>query len=458
MSEHPFTRWHPHPDLGLERAIATADASALDLLLRHPRIHSDRYAHLRVLDRLHALQPRNQAVRAGWVQAMLLSNRPAQVWAVSRHWSYDGEIDPAFALIAAQVAQVMGESAEARGRYRRLLEQQPSMVDAWQKYFDFEEVAAVTDADIAQVESLHRHPSNAYVREKAGFALAGHYARPSPGRAFLLANEAHQLKRERLGSWSADVVAHKLEADRQRLPLPSSDSGLLRPVFVVGLPRSGTTLLTGLLDSHSKIAGLGEQNLIPSLADTACRNPLETDPRLSVFVGDWYRAAVGDIANDARVAVDKLPANVEHVGLILSMLPDAIVVHLEREFADCAMSIHFRDFEFGCRYGDRASDLACYAHQVSSHVQHWKNIAPDRVLSLRYEAIVEDPQAATAPLLSAVGLSWEAGMLDFWRRGQQVATFSEGQVRRPLNAGSIGSWRRFLPEAGDHLRALGVHV
>ena len=450
--------WHPHPDARLEAAIAPADPPALEALLRRPAVRSDRYAHLRAIDRLHQLRPEDPSVLAGWVQAMLLSNRPAAVWAVARHWPLRLWDDPAWTLLAAQVAQVMGEADDARIRYRHLVEQYPGMVDAWQKYLDFEDPARVEAGDLARVEVLFQYAGDPYVREKAAFALAGQCSQQSPGRAFLLASEAHRLKRRRVGAWDADTTAHRLETDRRWRPLPDSDGSAPRPIFVVGLPRSGTTLLTRMLGSHSQVAGLGEQNLVPTLATLACRDPMNTDPRLPTFVQAWYRAAVGDLAGGARAVVDKLPANVEYTGLILAMFPDALVVHLQRELADCAMSIHLRDFEFGCLYADDPHDLAWYADQLGIHAQYWLKAAPGRILELRYEALVEDPYVALAPILAAAGLQWEPGMLDFWHSGEQIGTFSESQVRQPLHANSIGAWRRFLPEAGDHLRVLGVTV
>lgn len=433
-----------------------ADVHDLDLLLRHPAVRVDRFAHLRILDRLHHLRPGDPAILDGWIQSMLLSNRPAPVWDVVRHWPHEPGNNPAQALIAAQVAQVMGQADEARTRYRCLIKQHPDMVDAWQKYVDFESADRLDEADIAHLEAMLAPTRDAYVREKASFTLASYHEKTSPGRAFLLADEAHRLKRQRIGAWDVSTVTQRLEMDRRRLPLPASSAALPQPIFVVGLPRSGTTLLTRLLGSHSQACGLGEQNLIASLALTACRDPSNRDPRLAAFVQAWYRAAVGDLADGARVAVDKLPANVEYIGLILSMFPDALIVPMQRDLADCAMSMHLRDFEFGCLYADSAEDLSTYAAQVDVHIRYWANAAPERVLPMRYEALVTNPRGALEPLLMATGLSWEDEMLDFWRDDEQIATFSESQVRQPIHDHSIGSWRRFLPEAGHYLRTLGV--
>lgn len=451
--------WHPHPDARLEAQITGADAADLLGLLRHPAVRVDRYAHLRVLDRLHALRPDDPQLLAAWAQSMLLSNRPAPVWEVARHWPYrERDVDPAWTLLAAQVAQVMGEHEEARARYRHLLEAHPGMVDAWQKYLEFERPGRVAAEALARVEAMYRDSPDPYVREKAAFALAACQATQAPGRAFLLAAEAHRLKRARLGPWDAAASARRMELDRRRRPLPAGEGPAPRPLFVVGLPRSGTTLLTRMLGSHPQVAGLGEQNLVPSLAGTACRDPHDADPRLAAFVQAWYRAATGDLAAGARAVVDKLPANIEYAGLILAMFPDALVVHLERDLADCAMSIHLRDFEFGCLYADDPADLAIYAGQVREQARHWREAAPERVFTLRYEDLVADPRGTLAPLLAAAGLEWEPAMLDFWRRGEQIATYSEAQVRSPLNDRSIGAWRRFLPEAAAHLRTLGITV
>lgn len=458
MTANTPTIWHPHPDARLEKVIATAPPSGLKALLQHPLARNDRYAHLRAIDRLHQLMPEDPAILAGWAQAMLLSNRPGPVWAVASEWPYGVDSDPSWVLLAAQVAQVMGESGEARARYRHLIETHPDMVDAWQKYLDFEDPDRLQSADIAQVETLHQNTANSYAREKAAFALAGYHSHKSPGLAFRLASEAHLLKRKRLGGWQAGQLTQRLDMDRDRHALPAAGSSSLQPVFVVGLPRSGTTLLTRLLGSHSSISGLGEQNLIPTLAATGVLDHQNIDARHSDFAGAWYRAAIGDLAGSATTVVDKLPANIEYVGLILSIFPDARIIHLERDLADSAMSIHLRDFEYGCLYSDDPGDLAIYASKVRAHIGHWMKKAPQRVLSLRYESLVDDPYTAMAPILDALNLAWEPGMLDFWRRDEQIGTYSESQVRRPLYKNSIGNWRRFLPEAENHLRKLGIQA
>lgn len=450
------TDWRAHPDARLEQLISTSAPAGLEALLRQPTVSADRYAHLRVLDRLRRLQPGNSELCVAWAQAMLMSNRPVLVWEVAKAWPMDGSLDAAWILMAAQVAQVVGEREEARLRYRWLVEQHPQWVDAWQKYVEFEAPDQLTEDELAKVRALYSNPPDSYTHEKAAFALAGIISQTEPGKGFLLAEEAHQLKRKRLGSWSAAQVRQRLMHDRLWTPLVEDSGVAPRPLFVVGLPRSGTTLLTRMLGSHSRAAGLGEQNLIPSLAATVGRDPHQMDPRLPAFVQRWYRAAIGDIAGDAALVIDKLPANIEYIGLILAMFPDALIVHLERDLADCALSIYLRDFEFGCLYADSPEDLAHYATMIQTHWRYWQDRVPQRLFHLHYETLIKDPQTVLGPVLAGAGLVWEEQMLEFWRRDEQIATFSESQTRQPLNQKGIGRWRHSLPEAAEFFRTLGV--
>lgn len=454
----PETDWWPHPDAELERMFALGQASQLQRLFRHPRVAPDPYARLRILDRLHDVVPDHATIEMAWMQAMLLGNRPTPVWQTTRHWS-SAEADLARLLLAAQVAQVMGKTKEARQRYLDMLQRFPGSVDAWQKYIEFERPERLPFSHPDPLERLYCEAISDYEQEKAAFALARYWQERQPGLGFRFASEAHALKRRRTGRWDRYGKQQILDSDRRWQPQPAPPAPTHpRPLFVVGLPRSGTTLLSSVLAAHSAIANVGEQNLIPSLAAGPCRMPGAPDPRLRGFVQAWYRAAVGDMAGSADVVVDKLPGNAEHCGLILSMLPDAVIVHIERALPDCALSIHLHDFEFGCRYADNAADLAAYAALLSIHLAHWRSLAPDRVLHIRFEDLVTNAEQTLAPVMAALGLAWEPAMLDFWQRRDKIGTYSEAQVRRPLNRDGIGSWRRFLPDAKPFFEALGIQA
>ncbi|MBX3602599.1 MAG: sulfotransferase [Rubrivivax sp.] len=450
-----FIDWGAHPDPEIEQLVRTGAEHALLEALRTPRVGVDPFAQLLLFDRLRALRPGDANLLATWMPAMLMTNRPAPVHAITRHWPADRGPAPPWRLIAAQVAQTMGDRDEARRRYQALLAACPDMIDAWQKYFEFESAERLQPDAIARVRTMLAGDADPYVREKAAFALAAATKGTDPLQAFRLATAAHALKRQRQGAWSRGELESRLAADRACTPQDVGPAPGPRPVFVVGLPRSGTTLLERMLGSHSCIAGVGEQPLLASWAARRAAMGTAATPG-AAYAAAWYKAALHDLAGGAQVVVDKLPANAEHVGLILATFADALVLWLERDLADCAMSIHLHDFEAGLRYADDVHDLAAYAGLLYRHLQGWRERAPERVLHLRYEDLLDDPARALEPLLSRTGLQWESSMLDFWQRDEQSATFSEAQVRRPVNRDAVGAWRRYLPDAEAFVRALGV--
>ena len=460
LQTEPSIPWHPHPDAALEAVLCSANAEQLQQLLRQPRVAADPYASLRCLDRLRQMAPGNVPVLQHWQQAMLRANRPGPVWAVlsARHDDPAGQLHGDELMLVAQVAQAVGQTDTARACYQALTRQFPHSVDVWQKYVEFESPAHHPEALEATLQDLADGAGNDYGREKALFTLASYWRRRDPQRAFVCADQAHELKWRRLGPWDRDGFLQALAIDRQRQPLPLATDAdareAARPVFIVGLPRSGTTLLSSLLASHPRIANAGEQGLIPVLARGPCRQPLADNEPLRQFSRAWYLAAVADLAGDADAVIDKLPANVQYAGLILELFPDALLIHIRRQRLDCALSIYLHDFEYGQPYANRAQDLAAYAGAIDGHMAAIAEQAPGRCFTIDYEALVDQPETLLTPILTALGLDWQPAMLEFWRRGTQVATYSDQQVRQPLNRQGINTWPRYRPAADAFLREL----
>lgn len=454
----PTRRWGTHPDPGLEAMVERGSAQALGQALATPGVQADPYARLRLLDALCRRAPWHAEAEWAWLQAMMMGNRPDGAWTHAKAWPVDASIGFPRLFLAAQLAQVAAPAREARRRYLHLLDAFPGEVDGWQKALEFDPLLPVPGMALARFEAFLGDDAQPYEREKAGFGMAARLLADAPVDAFIHAANAQALKRQRLGRWQPDALGRRLAADASAVfvsePAPTP-AGRARPVFVVGLPRSGTTLLAALLSAHSGIANLGEQNLVPALAAGPAREALLAGRGGGLFA-DWYRAATQDLALGAGVSVDKLPENAEHVGLILATFPDALVLHIERGLADSAVSMHLRDFELSAAYACDPVALGDYARLLMGHLERLRSRAPGRVLHLRFEDLVVTPRAVLAPVLSALGLPWEERVLSFWRDHQQVATFSAQQVRSPLNARGRGAWRRFMPAAAGFLRDVGV--
>lgn len=445
--QQPDPPWAAHPDPGTEARLAGGTPAELRALLSEPAFRHDPYARLRALDALRASGATDPRLLGAWLQAMLLGNRPLRAWSATGHWPRDARTPVDAQLLAAQVARAVGRGDETRARFQDVLRREPHWVDALQKYVEFERAEAVPAAARTALERILVAGRTAYDREKAGFALSRLLIAENPQRAFALAADAQAAKRARLGPWDRHALAARLAADAAHEPRPASPSAA-REVFIVGLPRSGTTLLASLLGAHPAIANLGEQDLLPALAASPPESPQ------AMAAPDWYRAATADLANGRPVLVDKLPANAEHAGFALARFPGALVVHLERDLDDCAVSIHMHDFETGNGFASDGADLGGCARAIRAHLAGLRERAGERVVHMRFEDLARSPEDSLRPLLARLGLDWDPSIPGFWRGEVQTATFSESQVRQPVHTRSIGSARRFLPAAAGFLAAV----
>lgn len=238
------------------------------------------------------------------------------------------------------------------------------------------------------------------------------------------------------------------------------------PIFVVGMPRTGTTLVDRILSSHRDVGAAGELQAMPlavkQLAGTPSRRVI--DPETVAAGGGIDPAALGAAylarASHHRPAgtprfTDKLPANFLYVGHILRALPQARIVCLRRNAMDTIWSNYKNLFASQSAYYAYSCDLmdtARYYARFDRLMALWESIWPGRVLQLSYEGLVADQEGQTRRLLEHCGLDWDEACLSFHRNTSAVATPSAAQVRRPINADGIGKWRSYA-EALEPARA-----
>ena len=267
---------------------------------------------------------------------------------------------------------------------------------------------------------------------------------------------------------SSDAIAAAVAA--AAFP-PAADSAN-GPIFVVGMPRSGTTVVDRILSGHPRCRSLGEPMHVAGIAKRASGSTsraLLDAPMLELLrreslapLGDVYRALAGEPPEgDTRRTVDKMHLNVLLVGHIMAMLPDARVVCLVRDPLDTVASNFRQLFEFDSpiyRYSLDIEDTARFVIAFRALERLWGQRFPDRFLSVEYEDLVRDPRAGAARLLDFCGLDWDEACLHIDRNRSAVTTASAVQVRQPINSGSIGAWRcyaRQLEPARRLLHAAG---
>ncbi len=245
--------------------------------------------------------------------------------------------------------------------------------------------------------------------------------------------------------------------DRNALAAPAH-SGLAseRPVFVVGMPRSGTSLTEQILASHPQIHGAGELLYWIFAADAERAASSERRAATIAELGRTYLEGLEAQAPDAARVVDKLPVNFKNLGLIHAALPGARFIHLERNPLDTCLSIYFQGFSAAHSYATDFGDLAHYYHEYRRLMAHWRAVLPlQTLLEVRYEDLVDDPEGWSRRMLTHVGLPWDPRCLEFHRTDRPVLTASNWQVRQPMNRSSVGRWRRYERFMGSLREALG---
>ena len=265
-------------------------------------------------------------------------------------------------------------------------------------------------------------------------------------------NEAAMLQRfERI----RNVFTPELLHEKRGLGEPTTV-----PVFIVGMPRSGTTLIEQILVSHPRVFGAGErQEFSEGVAKIRAPNgqgypeavptlPSEQLRRL----GQTYLNSVQSMAPRAERITDKMPENFRFLGLIHLALPNAHIIHASRDPRDVALSCFSIDFaEDHLPFTYDLSELGRYIRAYQVLMEHWRKVLPARViLNVQYEELVEDLEKGARRIVAHCGLEWDDACLDFHRTERVVQTASATQVRRPIYRTSVGRWREY----GDLLKPL----
>lgn len=238
--------------------------------------------------------------------------------------------------------------------------------------------------------------------------------------------------------------------------LRSGGLGSERPVFVVGMPRSGTSLTEQILASHPEVHGAGELLYWIFAADAERAATAEKRAATIAGLGRAYLEGLAAQAPAASRVVDKLPVNFRNIGLIHAALPGARFIHVERNALDTCLSIYFQGFSAAHLYATDFGDLAHYYREYRRLMAHWRAVLPPQtLLEVRYEDLVDDPEGWSRRMLAHIGLPWDPRCLEFHRTHRPVLTASNWQVRQPISKSSVDRWRRYERFIGPLREALG---
>jgi hypothetical protein len=234
------------------------------------------------------------------------------------------------------------------------------------------------------------------------------------------------------------------------------------PIFIVGMPRSGTTLIEQILASHPQVIGAGELNALRNAAERLGPLPeafAGLTPQAATQVGRDYLAHVTPLARGRAHVVDKMPGNFLHAGLIAAALPGARIIHSRRDAVDTCLSCYSKLFSGEQPFAYDFGELGRFHRGYEALMAHWRTLLPPECfIEIDYEEVVDDLEGQARRLIAFLGLPWDEACLNFHQSRRVVRTASMNQVRQPIYRGSKGRWRQYAGHLQPLLAALGIEA
>jgi len=375
-------------------------------------------------------------------------------------------------LSAAHALKTLGRQPEAIEAYRAAAAARPAFGDAYWSLANLK-TYRFTDQEIARMRAQEARPEAALVdRYHLCFALGKAFEdREDYGESFHYYARGNHLKRaecrydpeqmERSLRLQASICTRELLTSRAGSGCQRAD-----PIFIVGLPRAGSTLLEQILASHSQVEGTMELAEIPRLAlrlsgrehqHAASRYPAvlrELDAEQLQRFGEKYLADTQVYRRGKPFFIDKMPNNFRHIGLIHLILPNARIIDARREPMACCFSNFKQLFATGQEFTYSLEDIARYYRNYLELMAHWDAALPGRILRVQHEDLVEDLEGNVRRLLAFCGLEFEPQCVQFHETERSIRTASSEQVRQPIFRQGLDQWRHFEPWLGPLQRAL----
>jgi tetratricopeptide (TPR) repeat protein len=361
-------------------------------------------------------------------------------------------IDPkltASMAVLAELSADQGKFAEAEKLFRRAISIKPETAEAW---VGISRLRKMTPGDAAWVAQAQQVAARALPPRKEvllRYAIGKYFDDVKDfEQAFANYRRANELTRgyrtgydRRQLTQAIDLIIRRY--DREWIRRARIDANVsARPVFIVGMIRSGTTLAEQILASHRSVFGAGELMFWNTAAAGEAGEPVD-DGMLAALAAGYLRL-LEDLSADALRVVDKMPGNFLHLGLIHAALPHAHTIHMRRNPIDTCLSIYFQHFESFHSYATDLEDLAHYYAEYLRLMKHWRASLPaGAMLDVHYEALVQDQAACSRSMLEFIGLPWDAQCIDFHRTSRSVITASKWQVRQKISASSVERWRNY---------------
>ena len=458
----------------LERLLRLApdyNAARYDYILTLVDLHRHRRAREEA-EKLLAAEPHNPGARITY--ASILMGLGELDEAIERYRQAIDELpgDPELHQSLGHALKTTGRQPEAVACYQRAAELRPGFGEP---FWSLANLKTYRFSD-EELDRMRRHEAQPYVqtvdRYHLCFALGkGLEDREDYAASFAYYERGNALKKgtsryradvqERVSRRQREICTPQFFAERRGWGCDSS-----APIFVLGLPRAGSTLLEQILASHSQIEGTMELANVPRLVgslggheragDTHYPDVLtDLTAEQCLAFGEGYLRDTLDYRTGKRHFIDKMPNNFRNIALIQLMLPNARIIDARRDAMDCCFSNFRQLFATGHQFAYSLDDIARYYRSYVELMDHWDRILPGRILCVRHEDVLADLQGSVERILDYCGLPLEPACIEFYKTERRVHTASSEQVRRPINRDGVGQWRHYETWLGPLKDRLG---
>jgi predicted Zn-dependent protease len=429
------------------------------------------------LDRLCQAEPANRAFQTTYATACVGLGRFEQALAIYRQLLHSGPPNAELQLSIGHCLKTIGDSGAAVLAYREAARTRPDFGDAYWSLANLK-TYRFTDEELQQLRTAQAAGTTAPGdRIHLSFALGKALEDRGCWAESFHFYEQGNLLRKSQSHYRPETVERntrlQIETCTAELFERRAHSGCMdpAPIFIVGLPRSGSTLIEQILAAHPRVEGTMELADVPRMVlELQGRGPADSEPRYprvlaSLSDADLTRLGERYIA-DTRIYrrterphfIDKMPNNFRHLGLIHLILPRARIIDARREPMACCFSNFKQLFAEGQEFTYSQEDVGRYYRTYVELMRHWESVLPRHLLRVQHEEVVADLEGQVRRLLEFLELEFDPQCLEFHRLGRNVRTASSEQVRRPVSTEGLDQWRNFEPWLGPLREALGPLV
>ena len=455
----------------------------------HPHLHDIRLEYIEVL------KNRQKFEQAEAESAYLVAHAPERVTHLSVHavnMMQAGRYDEALELFDRVLERVPKDAGTwtSKGHALKTLGREDEAVEAYRKAIKAKQDHGDGFYGLANLKTYKFLPDEIALMDRLAadegllpndavhisFSLAKAYEdQKAYDVAFRHLEKGNKLKRIQSG-YTSDVMQAELEAQKAvcTSDLFEKQGGMGHcapdPIFIVGLPRAGSTLIEQILASHSQIDGTLELPNILSLAHRlrgkkrSNSDAVAYPANLNALTGEELAQMGRDFIDETRLHrqgapffTDKMPNNFRHIGLIHLILPNAKIIDARRDPMDCCFSGFKQLFAQGQEFTYGLEEIGRYYADYVALMEHWHAVLPGKILHVQHEDVLDDLETQVARMLDYLGLPFEQACLNFHTTERAVRTASSAQVRQPLNRKGVGAWRPFEPYLNPLKKALGPH-